>query len=411
MVLDQATLFTLTAGLTGMLGVFLLMLWAQERSVRAFGWWGAAYLMGASAVTFWGTKDALSFVSPAMPNALLFIACGMIWNGARMFHGRPILPGALFIGAVAWFAAMQRTDFSQSEYARVVLSSVIIAVYAFLTAFELRRERRRALARKWLGVAVPLLHSSVFLAPVALLVLAPAGASVERLSALFAFETVIYVVGIAFIVVIMAKERVALIHKTAAMTDMLTGLFNRRAFLESADRMIAQRGRKSLPISVLLFDLDHFKSINDRFGHAVGDDALKVFARTVTKSLRATDVIGRLGGEEFAAILPATAAEAEMVANRVRKAFEAAGIEISSHQIGATVSIGVACAVPPVEIDALLARADKALYCAKGNGRNRAVLAEPEGASAEAAPPRGSVRPAATPAACPELGGMAVALR
>ena len=90
----------------------------------------------------------------------------------------------------------------------------------------------------------------------------------------------LYVVGTAFIVVVMAKERVALVHKTAAMTDLLTGVFNRRAFLEAADRLIAKRARKSQPVSVLLFDLDHFKSINDRFGHAVGDEALKVFAKT-----------------------------------------------------------------------------------------------------------------------------------
>jgi diguanylate cyclase (GGDEF)-like protein len=404
MFLDQATLFTMAAGLTGLLGVFLLTLWAQDRSVRAFCWWGAAYLMGASAVSFWGPSDALNFVTPALPNALLFIACGMIWNGARLFHGRHALPGALFIGAVIWIAAMLRTDFAQSEYARVMLSSVIIAVYAFLTAFELRRERRRALARKWMAIAVPLLHSAVFLAPVGLLILAPA-ASIERLFTLFAFETVIYVVGIAFIVVIMAKERMVLLHKTAAMTDLLTGLFNRRAFLESAETMMAQRARKSQPVAVLLFDLDHFKSINDRFGHAVGDDALKVFARVATASLRATDVIGRLGGEEFAAILPANSAEATIAAERLRKAFQAAGLEISSHQIGATVSIGVASAIPPADINALLARADKALYRAKGNGRNRAEVAEDDATLPVHAP----ASPAAAPVACPAFGELAVA--
>jgi diguanylate cyclase (GGDEF)-like protein len=401
MVLDQATLLAVATGLTGLLGVFLLVLWIQERSVRALGWWGAAYLMGAAAVTLWGTDDALGFVTPEMPNALLFIACGMVWNGARLFHGRRILPGALFIGAVAWFAAMQNSEFARSEYARVVLSSFVIALYAFLTAFELRRERRRVRADHWLAIVVPLLHSAVFLAPITLFLLVPATASVDGLFAFFAFETVIYVVGTAFIVVVMAKERVALVHKTAAMTDLLTGLFNRRAFLEAADRLMAQHTRKSLPVSVLLFDLDHFKSINDRFGHAVGDEALKVFARAASDNMRATDVVGRLGGEEFAAILPGTAAEAAMVADRVRAAFQAAGIAISSHRMDATVSIGVACAVPPVEIDSLLARADQALYRAKANGRNRVEIAEGDH------PPM----PAPTQAPVPALGEMAVAMR
>ncbi len=171
-----------------------------------------------------------------MPNALLFIACGMIWSGARLFHGRAVLSGALFSGAVVWFVAMQFPDFAESGHARVVLSSVVIALYAFLTAFELRRERRRELAARWLWIAIPLLHSAVFLAPVGLIVLLAGRMSADGLFALFAFETVIYVVGTAFVVVVMAKEHVALVHKTAAMTDLLTGLFNRRAFIEAANR-------------------------------------------------------------------------------------------------------------------------------------------------------------------------------
>jgi diguanylate cyclase (GGDEF)-like protein len=374
MVLDQATLFTVATAITGLLGVFLLVLWVQERSMRALAWWGGAYLMGASAVTLWSTQDtgsASTLMPPEFPNAFLFIACGMIWNGARLFHGRRVLPAALFAGAAVWFVAMQFPGFVESGHARLVLSSLVIALYAFLTAFELRRERRRALATRFLWIAIPLLHSAVFLAPVALILLLPTAVSADGLFALFAFETVIYVVGTAFVVVVMAKERVALVHKTAAMTDLLTGLFNRRAFLEAANRMIEQRGRKSQPVSLMMFDLDKFKSINDRFGHAVGDDALKVFAATAAANVRSTDVIARLGGEEFACIIPGNAEEAGLVAERLRAAFQVAGVVISGHEIGATVSIGVATAIPPVAIDPLLARGDAALYRAKHNGRNR----------------------------------------
>ena len=401
MVLDQATLFTVATGITGLLGIFLVALWIQERSVRALGWWGAAYLIGASAVAFGGAQDALGIIPTELPNALLFVACGMIWNGARLFHGRRVLPGAMITGAIVWFLAMQQPVFVQSVSARVVLSSLVIASYAFLTAFELRRERRRKLFAHWQSVAIPLLHSAVFLAPISLFVLVPSRASVDGLFALFAFETLIYVIGTAFVVVVMAKERIALVHKTAAMTDLLTGLFNRRAFLEAADRLIAQHARKSLPVSVMLFDLDKFKSINDRFGHATGDDALKVFAGAVSTSMRDTDVIGRLGGEEFAAIIPGNAAEAAMVANRVRLAFQAVGVEISGHQIGATVSIGVASMLAPVEIDILLARADAALYHAKANGRNRVEIAD-TGALA---------MPVAAENDLPVLGDVAVAMR
>ena len=409
MVLDPATLFTVATCVTGLLGVFLLVLWQQQRNVRALAWWGGAYLMGASAVTLWGAHGAFGTVPPELPNAFLFLACGMIWSGARLFFGRKVLPAALLAGAFAWFIAMQFSEFAASDYARVALSSIVIAFYAFFTTFELRRERRRDLASRWFGIAIPLLHSAVFLAPAALILMVPTRMSIDGLFTLFAFETVIYVIGTAFIVVVMANERVALMHKTAAMTDPLTGLFNRRAFLEAADLLIAKRADKSLPVSVLLFDLDHFKSINDRFGHAAGDNTIKVFAKIAAANLRASDVICRFGGEEFAAIMPGSSTDASIVAERLRVAFQNAGSEILNHKVGVTVSIGVATAIPPVQFDALLAQADAALYRAKSNGRNRTEFAS--GDIASPASPSSVSPPQAIPSIVPSLGDAVVALR
>jgi diguanylate cyclase (GGDEF)-like protein len=401
MVLDQTTLFSVAVSITGLLGIFLMVLWMQERGMRALAWWGGAYLMGACAVTLWaqgGSPPPQPVLAlPEMANTFLFLACGMLWSGARLFHGRSVRPDLLCAGAFVWFVAMQYDSVAQSGHARLVLSSVIIATYAFLTAFELRRERRRDLASRLAWIAVPTLHAAVFLAPLGLVLLLPAGISGDGLFALFAFETVIYVVGTAFVVVVMAKERVALIHKTAAMTDLLTGLFNRRAFLDAANGMMAQRGRKSQPVSVLLFDLDKFKSINDRFGHAIGDDALRVFAATAAANVRSTDVIGRLGGEEFSCIIPGNAEEAGLVAERLRAAFQHAGKVISGIEMGATVSIGVAAAIAPAGIDQLLARADAALYRAKHNGRNRVefdLQEAPRKSAPEAIPALGQALPA-----------------
>ena len=119
------------------------------------------------------------------------------------------------------------------------------------------------------------------------------------------------------------------------------------------------------PVSVLVFDLDHFKAINDRSGHATGDAMLQLFARVARETLRATDIIGRLGGEEFVALLPSTAAEAAIAAERVRAAFAVATIVRSGRRIAATVSIGVASALPATAIDLLITRADDVLYRAK----------------------------------------------
>jgi diguanylate cyclase (GGDEF)-like protein len=252
----------------------------------------------------------------------------------------------------------------------------VIALYAFLTAFELRRERRRELATRFAWIAVPLLHGAVFLSPLVLSLLFPARVPPDGLFALFAFETVLYVVGTAFVVVVMAKERVALVHKTAAMTDLLTGLFNRRAFLEAANAMIERRARKAQPVSLLMFDLDKFKSINDRFGHAAGDEILKLFSAVVVNNLRISDLSGRIGGEEFAALLPCPLEEGVVVAERVREAFEASGIVCEEGPVDTTVSIGVAGGPAGTELEVLLAAADTALYQAKRSGRNRVEAAE-----------------------------------
>ena len=135
-----------------------------------------------------------------------------------------------------------------------------------------------------------------------------------------------------------------------------------------------------------MFDLDHFKSINDRFGHGVGDDVLRVFANVGALSMRESDIVGRLGGEEFAAIVPEPMEVAARIAERMRAGFEAAGATVGAHAIGATVSIGAATSYQAVtDIDALIVRADAALYRAKHDGRNRLRAAEDEAAPSERA--------------------------
>ena len=371
--LDISTLFIVATCITALLGLFLLALWIQDRSVRALGWWASAYLIGGFAIALWMVEPLTGATGTnAIASAVLFIACGMIWSGARMFHGRKVLGAASATGALIWLIANQLPDIAQSNHARIVLSSLIIAVYAALTAVELKRDRRNPDQVKWRPFVLPALHGVIFLSPILTVHLFPHAAFGGGAFALFALLTLLYVVGTAFIVVVMAKERAVMVHKTAAMTDPLTGLFNRRGFVETAERLIDAQRRKGQQVTVMMFDLDYFKSINDRFGHDIGDDALRLFGTTIGANLRTDDVVGRLGGEEFAAILPGALETSTLVAERVRLAFQAAGLMISGNAMGATVSVGIAAASASVaEVSALLARADRALYRAKAEGRNR----------------------------------------
>jgi diguanylate cyclase (GGDEF)-like protein len=262
-----------------------------------------------------------------------------------------------------------------------VISSIIVSVYAFLTAVELWRERRKSILQRWWAVFVPVLHGCVFLIPISLAMLMPAEGHTIGLTsvwaAVFALETILYVVGTAFIILVLAKEHTLRRVRNAAWTDQLTGVLNRRGFFTTAQRLMAEQAKKGEPVSVLMFDIDSFKSINDRFGHLIGDDALKLFAELARNSIRASDIFARFGGEEFIAVLPCCAlADAAIAAERIRKAFAAAADVVNGYPLNATVSVGGAAAVAATSIDALVAAADQALYRAKANGRNRVECIE-----------------------------------
>jgi len=184
---------------------------------------------------------------------------------------------------------------------------------------------------------------------------------------------------------LMVKDHHVHVYRTAACTDHLTGLLSRRAFMDNALKLCAHQAKRSEPVAMLLFDLDHFKTINDRFGHATGDDVLRLFGQVVRAGTRADDVIGRFGGEEFIAIVPGGLESASKIAERVRSNFEAAGVTVGKHAIGATVSVGAAVSYDAVtSIDSLIATTDAALYRAKHDGRNRIDIAEEEMASERA---------------------------
>ena len=170
-----------------------------------------------------------------------------------------------------------------------------------------------------------------------------------------------------------------------AMTDSLTGLYNRRFFWDALDREIATAKRKEAPFCVILLDLDHFKDVNDTWGHDAGDIVLKEVAKVLEESVRGSDIAVRHGGEEFAIVLPDTSIEvAAERAEALRRHLEAHEVRWGEENVRVTASFGVAQYGPcTAEPGALMKAADAAMYAAKAAGRNRVIVSELSGASTE----------------------------
>lgn len=160
-----------------------------------------------------------------------------------------------------------------------------------------------------------------------------------------------------------------------ATTDPLTGTLNRRRLFEVAEEELRRAARYDRPLCLAMLDLDHFKQVNDRFGHATGDEAIRLTARAIRATLRRQDQVGRYGGEELLVILPETTLEdARVVVERARAAVEALALTHDGQRVPLTVSAGVVARAPDESVDAAVHRADRALYQAKAAGRNRVVL-------------------------------------
>ncbi len=383
MTLDVNTLFVVTIYVEAILGLLMLFAWIQDTAISALAWWGFAHLLRAASITLLGMYGtAPELVTIDLANALLFTAFATTWTGARVFDGRPAEPVYLVIGAVVWLLICRLPIMVDFAGLRVLAAAVIITSYAWLTAFEIWRGRGEPLLSRWPAIFMLFGYGALFLLRVPLAAMLPWARIDGDLSrsvwlTAISFQALLLTISVAFVLLAMAKGRTELRHRTAAMVDPLTGIANRRSFLHEAGLLAKRHSVDPRPTAVLLIDLDHFKSINDRFGHAVGDRVLEIFTASARAVLRTTDLIGRLGGEEFAAVLADISREkALLAAERIRESFADAAQYVDDRPVGATVSIGLAyCESPVLDVSGLLAEADQALYHAKERGRNRVEVA------------------------------------
>jgi diguanylate cyclase len=182
--------------------------------------------------------------------------------------------------------------------------------------------------------------------------------------------------SIVFGFVLMLNYRLAADHHKLASTDALTGVMNRRSLQQEANRLLAHCSRTGESIAVMMIDVDHFKSINDRYGHLVGDEVLRHLTAIAQKSIRVSDYLARFGGEEFCVLLPGSLEkDAWILANRLRHAFASTPCAFGDEDLSSTISIGIAdSSHAGLEFASLILAADKAMYSAKQNGRNTVIL-------------------------------------
>ncbi len=384
--LDVNTLFVVTIYVEVILGLLLLFAWVQNTALYAVAWWGFAHLLRAGSIVLFGMYGSVpDLISIDLANAVLFTSFAVTWTGARLFDHHNVQPVLLLGGAGLWLALCHLPAVTGSWDLRTLLSSGIITAYTWAAAYEFYRGRSEPLVSRWPAISLLFAHGALYLLRTpfgAMLPWLPANSQVfaSVWLTVLSFEGLLFTIAIAFILLAMAKERSEHQHKTDSLIDSLTGIANRRAFLQDSEIQLKRQAIDPRPIAVMLLDLDNFKSINDRFGHAIGDRVLQCFAEVGSSCMRRLDIFGRLGGEEFAALLvDASRDRALAVAEQIRSSFIAATGEVDGKPVVATVSIGIVISYDAVlDLSALLAQADHALYRAKDNGRNRIEIASIE---------------------------------
>jgi diguanylate cyclase (GGDEF)-like protein len=382
--LDVNTLFLVTIYVEAILGLLLLFAWVQNTAIYAVAWWGFADLLRAASIMLFGKYGTVSdLISIDLANAILFTAFAVTWTGARVFDHRKPQWLLLFGGAALWLVLYRIPAVQNSWDLRMLLASGIITAYTWATAYEFWRGRSEPLVSRWPAIFMFFAHGALYL------LRTPFGAMLAPVNnqvfasvwiTVLSFEALLFTIAVAFILLAMAKERTEYRHKTDSLIDPLTGIANRRAFLQDAETQLKRQATEPRPMAVLLLDLDNFKGINDRFGHLIGDRVLQMFAEVGSGCMRRYDIFGRLGGEEFAALLVDTSRERALaVAEQIRSSFAEVTGMVEGKPVVATVSVGVVISYDAVlDLSALLAQADHALYRAKDNGRNRIEVASIE---------------------------------
>jgi len=378
---DLKTIIFMSMLLTFMLSMLLAITRGHHKEVNGPGYWAVGNLViGLGMVLVLMQLDATKMVFlPGM--ALIGAGLSLFINGIQAFIGRKPdhrIPVAVFVLLAIVDAYFMLT---QHDVRTAVVLGAIVFAAIFLYCARLTFSRDEGVVGNLYWIA-----SSLYLLLAILMIGRAAYATRVDIAVFDSFaawpvNAYTFMLGavsqffISSLFVLMLSYKLAQNLESIATIDGLTGVLNRRGLEDAALKMQDICKRINLSMAVLLIDIDHFKKVNDQYGHLCGDDVLRHLAKVIAAILRSSDVLGRYGGEEFCVFLPnTTESDAIGLAERIRSGIEESPLKINKASIKTTVSIGVADSVRAgYDFKGLVATADSAMYSAKNSGRNRVM--------------------------------------
>ncbi|QHM70807.1 GGDEF domain-containing protein [Mixta intestinalis] len=371
MALDVYTLFICELYVLGFLSIMMLFAWSGAQYDRVLGFTAVAIMATMTAVWLSSLRDqGQIFLAVAVGNTLVMLGYGMLLCAFRVFAGQR--PGFSWLfGALLWALLCCFPSFYHSMPKRIMVSCLLCISYTAALIVPLIRTRATLQITFWPAQLLLWFHLGFHLTRMCFDSGTPShshGATGDTpFSSLVILESILFVIGLTFTILAMVNERTQIRYKQASLRDPLTGVWNRRALFAQARKAEKRSVQQQMMLAALVFDLDHFKSINDRFGHGQGDRVLLDFCRIVTSVLPMESTFSRLGGEEFAAFFCGDVEKAQRLCEEIRLL-----VMISRpDNIEYTVSVGIAAGHPPHTFSSLMTAADEALYQAKAGGRNR----------------------------------------
>lgn len=382
--LDLRTMMVMLSALSLLFSGLLELVGLHAGNIRGVRQWAIGSL-------FIGLGLAFSYTQlgpPANPWALVFGATlalagsGFQFNGIQVFNtGRCNRHIPWLLAGLAFCQNIWLTVLHPDIHARVIANSLLFFLIntASARALFIPREQPLRTAYCFTGSSFAIV-AAMFLLRAIIVFFSPANTyglySQIPLNPASFFVGGMAQMSIVFGFVLMVTYRLAADQQKLASTDALTGVMNRRSLEWEAARLLARCSRTGETLGVMMIDVDHFKSINDRHGHLVGDEVLRHLTAVAQKSIRCGDYLARYGGEEFCILLPASIEkDAWILAERLRQVFASTSIEFGGEVLRSTISIGIAdSAHAGLDFASLIVAADKAMYRAKQDGRNRVIM-------------------------------------